>query len=136
MAREGCKNEKHDIKLSAESARIVADMMQEKNRLLHICGGLIAALVVAFVIMAGCMAWTVANQQRIVTEAVTVAVQQSQDVMNEALLTALNTVAEIGVTQEETTTTTTQTVEGDNATINNGEWEQYNDSATKYEGAE
>lgn len=38
--------------------------------------------------------------------------------------------------QIETTTTeeTTQSVEGDSATINNGEWEQYNDNATKNGG--
>lgn len=32
-------------------------------------------------------------------------------------------------TTEEVTTTTSQTVEGDTATINNGQWEQYNDNS-------
>jgi len=36
----------------------------------------------------------------------------------------------------ETTTTTTQTVEGDSAEINNVEGNQYKDSATHYEGTE
>ena len=45
------------------------------------------------------------------------------------MIEALNTVAEIGVTQETTTTTTTQTVDVDSATINNVDGEQYNDNA-------
>lgn len=68
--------------------------------------------------MAGCMVW---------------AVQNAQNVANEAMKEALATVSEIGVVEETTTTTTTQTVDGDNATINNGEWEQCNDSASKTE---
>lgn len=119
MSCENCKSEKHDIHLSAESGRIMADVMQEKNRLLRICCGLIVALSIAFVIMAFCMVW---------------AVQNAQAVANEAMKEALATVSEIGVVEETTTTTTTtQSVDGDNATINNGEWEQYNDTATKNE---
>lgn len=49
------------------------------------------------------------------------AVTNAQRIANEAMLNALNSVAEIGVT-EETTTTTTQEIEGDSAIINNADW--------------
>ena len=74
----------------------------------------VIALAFGFFIMVGCCIWAVVN---------------AQTIANEAMIEALNTVAEIGVTQETTTTTTTQTVDGDSATINNVDGEQYNDNA-------
>lgn len=52
---------------------------------------------------------------------------------------AIQDILEAGVVVEETTTTTTeevttQTVEGDSATINNGSWEQYNDNSVNNRG--
>lgn len=86
--------------------------MAQRYKLLCAC---VVALVIGFVVMAGCMVWAVTNAQRIA---------------NEAVLEALYAMAEVEVTTE----TTTQTVEGDSATINNGEWEQYNDNAVNQGG--
>lgn len=52
-------------------------------------------------------------------------------------LDAIHRILEEGVVVEETTTTktvTTQTIDGDTATINNGSFEQYNDNAVKNGG--
>ena len=97
----------------------MADMVQaydRQNKRLWVC---LMALCAAFVIFAGCVAW---------------AIQNAQNVANQAVLNALETVAEMEVTTETTTTTTTQTVEGDSATINNVDGEQYNDEATNNGG--
>lgn len=107
MSCETCKN-KTDLTEETKAIRGASEMAQRYKLL---CRAVIA-LVIGFVVMAGCMVWAVTNAQRIA---------------NEAVLEALNTVAEMEVTQE--TTTTTQTVEGDSATINNGQWDQYNDNA-------
>ena len=54
---------------------------------------------------------------------------------------AIQEILEAGVVIEETVTTTTeevttQTVEGDSATINNGTWEQYNDNSVNNGGGD
>ena len=52
-------------------------------------------------------------------------------------INAIHRILEEGVVVEETSTTetvTTQTIEGDTATINNGIFEQYNDNAVKNGG--
>lgn len=113
------EKEKDAIAQAVETSRIMGDLMKHHERENKRLWCAVLALALAFAIMAGCMVWTVQNAQR---------------VANEAMLNALNTVAEMEVTQEETTTTTTtQTVEGDNAEINNVEGNQYKDSATHYE---
>lgn len=104
-----CDNGKHDVVDETTAIRAAAEVAQ-KYRIL--CRAVIA-LAFGFFIMVGCCIWAVVN---------------AQTIANEAMIQALNTVAEIGVTQE-TTTTTTQTVDGDSATINNVEGEQYNDNA-------
>ena len=106
------------LEKATESARLMSDMVQaydRQNRRLWVA---VLALAASVIVMAGCMVW---------------AVQNAQKLANEAVWNALNQVAEIGVTQE-TTTTTTQSVEGDAATINNVEGEQYNDSAVNEGG--
>lgn len=70
----------------------------------------IKALVILFAIMTFCMVWVSFNAQQIA---------------NEAVLRALETVSEMEVISE----TSTQTVEGDSAIINNADFEQYNDSS-------
>ena len=55
------------------------------------------------------------------------AVVNAQTIANDAVLQALKTVGEMEVVHEESTTT--QTVDGDSATINNVDGEQYNDNA-------
>lgn len=111
MSCDTCKN-KPDLTDETKAIRAASDMAQ-KYRLLSRA---VIALVIGFVVMAACMVWAVTNAQRIA---------------NEAVLEALNTVAEMEVTHE---TTTTQTVEGDSAIINNSDFEQYNDNAVNEGG--
>lgn len=113
MSCETCKGHTDPVKDAAEAGRLMADMVQSYDRQNRRLWVAVLALAAALLVSAGCMIWAVTNAQKIA---------------NEAMLNALNSVAEIGVTQE--TTTTTQTVDGDSATINNGDWEQYNDSST------
>lgn len=109
-----------ELKDTVKEVRVMADFKDYKR--LNSRGLLIIAIsaIVAVVIMAGVMVYGIFNAQRM---------------MNEAVLNALNTVAEIGITAETTTTTTTtQTGEGDNVEFNNVSGDQYTDSATN-EGA-
>ena len=93
MGCESCRN--HEAEYIAEAtkeSRLMGDMVQvydRQNRRLWVA---VLALAGTLVVTAGCMVWTVTNAQRIA---------------NEAMLNALNSVAEIGVTEETTTTTTT-----------------------------
>lgn len=119
MSCENCKSEKEAVTGAAKESRLMADMVQaydQQNKRLWVC---LMALCAAFVIFAGCVVWAIKN---------------AQSVANEAVLNALETVAEMEVTTETTTTTTTQTVEGDSATINNVDGEQYNDESTNNGG--
>lgn len=104
-------DEKQVMEQSVETKAMMAEMLRQHDRENKRLWCAVMALCVAVMIMAGCMLW---------------AVQNAQNVANEAMLNALNTVAEMEVT---TTETTTQTVEGDSATISN-----YNDSAVHNEG--
>lgn len=116
MSCETCKA-KDATTEAAKSGRLMSDMVQaydRQNRRLWVA---VLTLAACLVVTAGCMIWVVTN---------------AQSLANEAMLNALNSVAEIGVTQE--TTTTTQTVEGDSAIINNSDFEQYNDNATNQGG--
>lgn len=109
-----------ELKDTVKEVRVMADFKDYKR--LNSRGLLIIAIsaIAAVVIMAGVMVYGTFNAQRM---------------MNEAVLNALNTVAEIGITAETTTTTTTtQTGEGDNVEFNNVSGDQYTDSATN-EGA-
>lgn len=117
MSCANCKSEKDAVTGATKEARLMSDMVQaydRQNKRLWVC---LMALCAAFVISAGCVVW---------------ALQNAQTVANEAVLNALETVAEMEVTTE--TVTTTQTVEGDSATINNVDGEQYNDEATNNGG--
>lgn len=117
MSCESCKSEKEAVTGATKEARLMADMVQaydRQNKRLWVC---LMALCAAFAIFAGCVVW---------------AIQNAQSIANEAVLNALETVAEMDVTTE--TVTTTQTVEGDSATINNVDGEQYNDEATNNGG--
>lgn len=110
MSCEGCKHD--NMTDEAKAVRATSEMAQRYKML---CRAVIA-LVIGFAIMAICMVWTVTNAQRIA---------------NEAVLQALNTVAEMEVTSETTTTTevTQDTgegngnnvyLDGDNTTYNEG----------------
>lgn len=92
MACENCKT-KDPVEEAAKTGRLMADMVQaydRQNRRLWVA---VLALAAALLVSAGCMIWAVTNAQKIA---------------NEAMLNALNSVAEIGVTQDTTTTTVTQ----------------------------
>lgn len=86
MSCETCKN-KPDLTEEAKAVRGASEMAQRYKLL---CGAVVA-LVIGFVVMAGCMVYAVTNAQRIA---------------NDAVLEALYTVAEMEVTSETTTTTT------------------------------
>lgn len=98
------------IKAVSES-KVVSDTIerQAKEKKWQQIATIVQITVTA--IMAACMIWAVSNSQRIATEVIT---------------SALEKVAEIGATHTETTTT--QSVEGNAATINNVDGEQYNDT--------
>ena len=103
------------IEKSVEINRIMSDVLQQhekENKRLWL----------------GFIAQTIYNL--VITIILLWAASHMQETMNEAVLNSLNSVAELGVTQ----TTTTQTVEGDSATINNVEGEQYNDNSSKNGG--
>ena len=100
-------NIKTDIVEETTAIKAAAEVAQ-KYRIL--CRAVIA-LAFGFFVMAGCCIWAVVN---------------AQTIANDAVLQALKTVGEMEVSHEETTT---QSVEGDSAIINNAEFEQYNDNA-------
>lgn len=124
--------EKEQMKISVETSRLMADMMQHHERENKRLWCAVVALCVALMIMAGCMVWAVKNAQSLATQAITEAITKSQDAMNEAVLSALETVAEMEVISGTTTTTTTVTqdtgegsgnnvyLDGDNTTYNEG----------------
>lgn len=101
-------NIKTDIVEETTAIKAAAEVAQ-KYRIL--CRAVIA-LAFGFFIMVGCCIWAVVN---------------AQTIANDAVLQALKTVGEMEVVHEESTTT--QTVDGDSATINNVDGEQYNDNA-------
>lgn len=98
---------KHDVVDETTAIRAAAEVAQKYKLLVRA----VIALAFGFFIMAGCCIWAVVN---------------AQTIANDAVLQALKTVGEMEVSHEETTT---QSVEGDSAIINNAEFEQYNDNA-------
>lgn len=86
----GCDNCKKpnttEETVAVKAASEITQVYDRQNKRLWVA---LLACVACLVIMAGCMVWTVTN---------------AQSLANEAVLNALNSVAEIGVTQETTTT--------------------------------
>lgn len=113
-------DEKSILKQAVETARVMGDAVQKQDTENRRLWKALIACIICIGVMACCMVWGVANAQKIA---------------NEAMLRALTEVGEARVT-EETTETTTQTIEGDSATINNVDGQQYNDSATNNGGGE
>lgn len=112
--------EKEAMKEAVKESRIIADVLQSHEKENKRLWTLFIVQTVIIAVLAICFIWHANNVQRITNEAITNAIEQLVDV---------------GVTRE-TTTTTTQTVDGENATINNVEGEQYNDNAQKVVGGE
>lgn len=106
--------EKDTIKQQVEQARLIADALErheKENKRLWIA---LLCCIAALMLMAGSAVYAVTNAQRIA---------------NEAMLNALNSVAEIGVTQETTTTTVEQdTGEGSGNNVYLQENGTYNES--------
>lgn len=123
-------DEKQIVEQSAAVSRMMADILQQHERENKRLWTAVIVLALAFCVMAGCMVWTVQNAQRVATEAATQAIRESQEVMNEAMLTALDTIAEIGVT-EETTTVTQDTGEGTGNNVYQQEGGTYNESGVE-----
>lgn len=114
---ESLIGEKDALSNATAAARIVADMMQQHDRENKRLWAVVLTLVVVLSIMAGCMVW---------------AVQSAQNVVNEAMLNALNTVAEMEVVGETTTTTTVNQDTGygnGNNVYQSGESATYNEAA-------
>lgn len=125
-------DEKQIVEQSAAVSRMMADVLQRHEHENKRLWAAVIVLALAFCVMAGCMVWTVQNAQRVATEAATQAIRESQEVMNEAMLTALDTIAEIGVTEETTTTTVTQdTGEGTGNNVYQQEGGTYNESGVE-----
>lgn len=103
-----CDNCKHDVVDETTAIRAAAEVAQKYKLLVRA----VIALAFGFFVMVGCCIWAVVN---------------AQTIANDAVLQALKTVGEMEVVHEESTTT--QTVDGDSATINNVDGEQYNDDA-------
>lgn len=99
---------KHDVVDETTAIRAAAEVAQKYKLLVRA----VIALAFGFFVMVGCCIWAVVN---------------AQTIANDAVLQALKTVGEMEVVHEESTTT--QTVDGDSATINNVDGEQYNDDA-------
>lgn len=98
------------VQKATESARLMSDMVQtydRQNRRLWIA---VLSLAAALMVTAGCMIWTVCNAQRLA---------------NEAMLNALNTVAEMEVTSETTTVNQDTGEGGGNAVYQAGEYATY-----------
>lgn len=114
------EKEKDAIAQAVETSRIMGDLMKYHERENKRLWCAVLALALAFAIMAGCMVWTVQNAQR---------------VANEAMLNALNTVAEMEVVGETTTTTVTQdTGDGNgNNVYRSGESATYNEGKANSE---
>lgn len=120
-------NEEKNVTEEIKAIRIVSDMTQAYDRHLKRMWAAVISLAACVVVMACCMVWAVSNAQTIANEAVQNAIVQSQKTMNDAVLSALEAVAEIGVTQETMTTTVTQdTGEGEgNNVYQAGEYATY-----------
>ena len=109
-------DEKQVVKQSVETMVLLQETLSHHERENKRLWCAVMALVGCVLVMAGCMVYTATNAQRMVDDAV---------------WKALNAVGE--VTTE--TVTTTQTVDGDSATIYNGDYGQYNHNAVHSEGA-
>lgn len=110
---EDIEREIRSVEDSSAAARVMSDTLQfydKENKRLWIA---VLSMIAAVIIMAGCMVYVAVNGQHMI---------------DAAMWKALNT------TGETTITTTEQTVEGDSATINNVDGDQYNDNAQRVAG--
>ena len=92
----------------------------------------LVSVIALFSIVCGCLLYTVCTAQAHVSRAIA----ESQEVFNQALIEALNTVADMEVEKEvvTTTTTTTQSAEGDSAVFNNVSGDLFTSDSQVFEG--
>lgn len=110
-------DEKSILEQAVETARVMGDAIQKQDTENRRLWKALIACIICIGVMACCMVWGVANAQKIA---------------NEAMLNALNTVAEIGVTAEETNTTVSQdTGEGTGNNVYLQENGTYNESGAE-----
>lgn len=110
----GIEQEKSALEHATAESRLMSDMMQYHERENRRLWAFLAAFVAALCVMAGCMVW---------------AVQHTQEVANKAVINALETVAEMEVVGDTTTTVTQDTGEGGGNAIY-----QVGENATYMEG--
>ena len=108
-------DEREILERSVDVGRIMADVLKQHEKENKRLWATVLVLIVCIAVIAGSTIWVVLNMQNAFDTAMWNALMQAGDV---------------------TVTETTQTVEGDSATINNGEWEQYYDQAANYGGVE
>lgn len=115
MSCEACKSDVGEV---AKSARLMSDMVQTYDRQNRRLWCAVLALAGSVLIMGLCMIWAVSNAQKLA---------------NEAVLNALNSGADIGVTHETTATTevTQDTGEGDGNNVYLQENGTYNEGGGK-----
>lgn len=102
------ENEKQALQRSVEMSRLMADVLEHHERENKRLWKALIACIIVLAMMACCMVYGITH---------------AQEIVDDALWKALNSVGEVTVTE------TTQSVEGDSATINNVDGEQYNDNA-------
>lgn len=118
--------EKEMLNHAVETARLNAEILQrqdKENKRLWIAN-IVSWVAVACLLV--CMVYQSANMDKIVSKAIA----EAQETFNQAMIEALNTVAEMEVTSD----TTTTTIEGDSAVYNDVAGDQFNDSAQKNGG--
>lgn len=104
----GIEEEKKALEHSVEVSRLLSDLLEYHERENKRLWKALIACIVVLAMMACCMVYGITH---------------AQEIVDDALWKALNSVGEVTVTE------TTQSVEGDSATINNVDGEQYNDNA-------
>lgn len=109
------ENEKQALQHSVEVSRLLADTLEHHERENRRLWKALIVSMICNIIIAACMVWAVINCQTVVNNAI----MNAQETFNSALSQALDAVAEIGVTTEETVTTTTVTQDTGEGTGNN-----------------
>ncbi len=118
--------EKEQLSHAVEINALVAKLLQSHdvwNKRLWVSNIISWAVIAALIL---CLSYQAANMDKAVAEAI----NEAQETLNEAMIQALNTVADMEVVSE----TTTTTIEGDSATYNEVAGDILNDSAQKVVG--
>lgn len=90
MSCEDCKArkdspEKEAITDAVKASRLTTDWLRDKEKTINFFKGVTIALVVALSIIAASMVWMASNYQSTVDRAVSAALEQSQQMFDEAM---------------------------------------------------